>query len=79
MLRFVIVLFLMLELNTEMLYSRGRKSSILSSKRKASGSRGRGIGGRVPANHQYHVGAKGGCYYVDGNGKKQYVERSKCE
>lgn len=81
--RLFVVMIVLLGLNADMLHSRGRKSSVSTTKRKKSGSErrtgGRGLGGRVPASHQYHVGAKGGCYYIDGKGKKQYVKRSKCE
>lgn len=37
-----------------------------------SGSRRSG-GGR-----QLHVGPRGGCYYINGNGNKTYVDRSEC-
>jgi uncharacterized protein YgiM (DUF1202 family) len=36
------------------------------------GSR-RSNGGRV-----YHTGPRGGCYYINGSGNKQYVDRSIC-
>ena len=31
-----------------------------------------------PASHQLHIGPRGGCYYVNSNGNKTYVDRSEC-
>lgn len=28
--------------------------------------------------HQLYKGPKGGCYYINGNGGKTYIEREKC-
>ena len=39
----------------------------------ASGGSRRSGGGR-----QLHVGPRGGCYYINGNGNKTYVDRSEC-
>jgi hypothetical protein len=39
----------------------------------SSGGARRSSGGR-----QLHVGPRGGCYYINGNGNKTYVDRSEC-
>jgi hypothetical protein len=39
----------------------------------SGGSRRRSGGGR-----QLHVGPRGGCYYINSNGNKTYVDRSEC-
>jgi hypothetical protein len=47
-------------------YGKGKNSSIR-------------VNGRVPATgHQYHQGARGGCYYYNSSGNKVYVDRSLC-
>jgi hypothetical protein len=39
----------------------------------SSGGSQRSSGGR-----QLHVGPRGGCYYINGNGNKTHVDRSEC-
>ena len=39
-----------------------------------SGSSGRRSGG----GRQLHIGPRGGCYYINSNGNKTYVDRSEC-
>lgn len=52
----------------------GPPASQLSSGGRASGSgQRRSSGGR-----QLHVGPRGGCYYINRNGNKTYVDRSEC-
>lgn len=41
--------------------------------RRSSGSSRRSSGGRG-----YHTGPRGGCYYINSSGNKQYVDRSNC-
>lgn len=46
-----------------------------------SGSRSgssRGHSRRSGGGRQLHVGPRGGCYYINGNGNKTYVDRSEC-
>lgn len=40
---------------------------------QADGGSRRSSGGR-----QLHVGPRGGCYYINGNGNRTYVDRSEC-
>jgi hypothetical protein len=35
-------------------------------------------GSRADGGRQLHVGSRGGCYYINGNGNKTYVDRSEC-
>lgn len=35
-------------------------------------------GRAAPASRQLHVGPRGGCYYINDNGNKTYVDRSEC-
>jgi hypothetical protein len=80
--RLFIVIFLLVGLNGDLLYSRSRNSVWKTQKQKTESGRRKSRGGILGSgdhNHEYHVGAKGGCYYIDGKGKKQYVERSKCK
>ncbi len=42
-------------------------------------SSGRGSGSKkVKSRTQYIRGSRGGCYYINGNGNKTYVDRSLC-
>ncbi len=83
MLRLFIVIFLLSGLEADLLYAGGRKKSVWAKQKKKTESGRRksqgGVLGSGDHNHEYHVGTKGGCYYIDGKGKKQYVQRSKCE
>lgn len=45
----------------------------VSAFRGSSGGSRRSSAGRV-----YHTGPRGGCYYLNGSGRKQYVDRSNC-
>lgn len=46
--------------------------SVRGARRSSGGSR-RSSGSRV-----YHTGPRGGCYYINGSGNKEYVERWRC-
>ncbi|WP_372820824.1 hypothetical protein [Pedobacter sp.] len=35
--------------------------------------------GRHTSGQQLYKGSKGGCYYINSNGKKTYVDRSECK
>jgi hypothetical protein len=41
-------------------------------------SRGSGSSARRSGSRQLHRGPRGGCYYINGNGNKTYVDRSEC-
>lgn len=47
--------------------------ALSSGSTSSSGSRRRSGGGR-----QLHMGPRGGCYYINSNGNKTYVDRSEC-
>lgn len=44
----------------------------------SSPSRSSSQGRRRSGGRQLHVGPRGGCYYINGNGNKTYVDRSEC-
>lgn len=57
----------------------GGSSDNSSSSGGGSSSGGSGSGGcGTYSGHTLHIGEQGGCYYINSNGNKTYVDRSYC-
>ena len=52
-----------------------KKAKKQSTKKKSTKAKQQGC---THNGRQLHVGPRGGCYYINGNGNKTYVDRSFC-